>query len=61
MTKDSPSPIALGAIRAIRALRKYPSSQTPHAEKKILAPLTVADYISVVLALEYPAQAQEAK
>jgi hypothetical protein len=49
------SPAASTAIRIIHAIRKNPSSQSPHAEKKILAQLSVPDYISVVLNLEdYP-------
>jgi hypothetical protein len=45
------SPAALEVLRAIWALRRYETSQTPHAIKKILQTLTVADYTAVVLAL----------
>ncbi len=45
---------ALEALKKIRALNKYPCSQTPHAIQKILKQLHVAEYTAVVLALETP-------
>jgi hypothetical protein len=52
MQQHKTTPAALDAIRVIRALRKNPSVQTPHAEKKIISKLTVSEYVDVVLALE---------
>jgi hypothetical protein len=40
------------ALRLIQLIRKYPSSQSPQAEKKVLSKLSVNDYLSVIAALE---------
>jgi hypothetical protein len=40
------------ALRLIQLIRKYPSSQSPQAEKKVLGKLSVNDYIAVIAALE---------
>ncbi len=40
------------ALRLINLIRKYPSSQSSQAEKRVLSNLSVKDYISVIAALE---------
>jgi hypothetical protein len=40
------------ALRLILIIRKYPSSQSPQAEKRVLSNLSVKDYLSVIAALE---------
>jgi len=52
------SPAATEALRIIRALRKYPTPQTPIAERKVLKNLSIQDYTDVVLAIEEPDAAQ---
>lgn len=49
---SSLSPAATEAVRIILNLRKCPTTQTPIAERKILAKLSVQDYIDAVAALE---------
>jgi hypothetical protein len=56
MKLAQPSSAACDALRVIRTLRKHPSPQTPHAEKKVLKQLSVQDYIDVVLSLESEGQ-----
>lgn len=43
---------AKDALRLIQLIRKYPSSQSPQAEKKVLSKLSVNDYIACIAALE---------
>jgi hypothetical protein len=40
------------ALRLIQLIRKYPSSQSAQAEKKVLSKLNINDYITVIAALE---------
>lgn len=45
------------ALRLIHLIRKYPSSQSPHAEKKVLSSLSVNDYLAVIAALDSVSEA----
>lgn len=49
--KSELSPEAAEAVHLILSLREYPTSQTKHAERKVLGTLSVADYIAAVKAL----------
>ena len=40
------------ALRVIRLIRKYPATQSPQAEKRVLSKLTVDAYIEVIAMLE---------
>jgi hypothetical protein len=40
------------ALRLIQLIRKYPSSQSAQAEKKVLSKLNINDYLTVIAALE---------
>ena len=40
------------ALRLIQLIRKYPSSQSAQAEKKVLSKLNINDYLAVIAALE---------
>jgi hypothetical protein len=46
------SPSATEALRRIHIIRKYPAPQADVAERRILAALTVRDYLAVIETLE---------
>jgi hypothetical protein len=46
------SPDAKEALRLILLIRKYPSSQSIPAEKKVLGKLSVNNYLTVIASLE---------
>jgi hypothetical protein len=43
---------AAEVLRRIKLIRKYPAPQSAHAERKILAGLSVKDYLAVIETLE---------